>query len=71
MSGRIRRWKFVRASALIVLIESMLVPGRAWGQVQVNFRDEGAGAWPWLVAVLLILLVAGVGFLNAKRTHLD
>ena len=71
MSGSIRRWKLVGASALIVAIDSTLVAGRAWGQVEVNFRDEGAGAWPWLVAVLLILLVAGVGFLNAKRTHLD
>lgn len=73
MSGSIRRWKLMGVGALIVVLQCLLVTGRAWAQNEVNRRaiDEGTGAWPWLVGLLLFVVVAGAGFLNAKRSHLD
>lgn len=71
MFGGIRRWKCVGAAALIVTFQLALVTGWAWGQVEVNLRDNDTGAWPWLVALGLILLLSGAAFMNSKRSHLD
>jgi hypothetical protein len=71
MSGSIRGWKLVGTSALIAVLQLLLVSPAVWGQLEVELRDEGAGVWPWLITLALILVVAGAGFLNSKRTHLD
>jgi hypothetical protein len=62
-----KRW----GAPALAVAASLLSTAEAFGVQDTRLTGEDKGILQWLLAFGIVVLMAAVGFLNPKRSHLD